>query len=160
MWQFWLIAAGIFFVFEMITVGFLVFWLGVAALITMVVSLFTDSIIIQTAVFVISSILLIFLTKPIVRKFMHSKDNLATNAYSIIGKKGIVTKEINQTLGTGQVTIHGETWSAKCLNEEIIPKGTNITVVKIDGVKAVVTANSETNTDIPSETKDTVEVNE
>ena len=68
MWQFWLIASGIFFVIEMITVGFLVFWLGIAALITMVVSFFTDSLIIQTAVFVISSILLIFLTKPFVQK--------------------------------------------------------------------------------------------
>ena len=116
MWQFWLIAAGIFFVFEMITVGFLVFWLGIAALITMVVSFFTDSIVIQTAVFVISSILLIFLTKPFVKKFMNSKDNLATNAYSIIGKNGIVTKDINSTLGTGQVKIDGETWSAKSLD--------------------------------------------
>ena len=68
MWQFWLIASGIFFVIEMITVGFLVFWLGIAALITMVVSFFTDSLIIQTAVFVISSILLIFLTKPFVHE--------------------------------------------------------------------------------------------
>lgn len=139
MWQFWLIAAGIFFVFEMITVGFLVFWLGIAALITMVVSFFTDSIIIQTAVFVVSSILLIFLTKPFVKKFMNSKDNVATNAYSIIGKNGLVTEDINQTLGTGQVKIDGETWSAKCLDEAFIPKGSTIEVLKIDGVKAVVT---------------------
>ena len=156
MWQFWLIAAGIFFVFEMITTGFLVFWLGVAALITMVVSFFTDSIIIQTAVFVISSILLIFLTKPFVKKFMHSKDNLATNAYSIIGKNGIVTKDINQTLGTGQVKINGEIWSAKCLDEDFIPKGSNITVAKIDGVKAVVTTKSE----IQSESQEKEEITE
>ena len=90
MWQFWLIASGIFFVLEMITVGFLVFWLGIAALITMVVSFFTDSLIIQTAVFVISSILLIFLTKPFVQKFMNSKDTVVTNAYSLIGKHGLV----------------------------------------------------------------------
>ena len=38
MWQFWLIASGIFFIVEIITVGFLVFWLGIAALITMCVS--------------------------------------------------------------------------------------------------------------------------
>lgn len=148
MWQFWLIAAGIFFVFEMITVGFLVFWLGIAALITMVVSFFTDSLVIQTAVFVISSILLIFLTKPFVKKFMNSKDNLATNAYSIIGKNGIVTKDIDSTLGTGQVKIDGEIWSAKCLDEEFIAKGSNITVTKIDGVKAVVTTNTEVKSQI------------
>ena len=68
MWQFWLIAAGIFFVGEIITVGFLIFWLGIAALITMVVSFFTSNLIIQTAVFVISSAILIFATKPLVNK--------------------------------------------------------------------------------------------
>lgn len=148
MWQFWLIAAGIFFVFEMITVGFLVFWLGIAALITMIVSFFTDNIVIQTAVFVISSISLIFLTKPFVRKFMNSKDNLATNANSIIGKNGIVTEDINSTLSTGLVKINGETWSAKSYDEDFIPKGSTITVTKIDGVKAVVTTISEVKSQI------------
>lgn len=148
MWQFWLITAGIFFIFEMITVGFLVFWLGISALITMVVSLFTDNIVIQIAIFVISSIALIFLTKPFVRKFMNSKDNLATNAYSIIGKHGIVTEDINSTLSTGQVKINGETWSAKSYEEDFISKGSTITVTKIDGVKVVVTTNSEVKSQI------------
>ncbi len=148
MWQFWLIAAGIFFVFEMITVGFLVFWLGIAALITMVVSFFTDNLVIQTAVFVISSISLIFLTKPFVKKFMNDKDNLATNSYSIIGKTGIVTENIDSTLGTGLVKIGTETWSAKSNDENFISKGSTITVTKIDGVKAVVTTNSEVKSQI------------
>ena len=66
MWIFWLIAAGIFFIIEIATVGFLIFWLGIGALLAMITSLFTDNIIIQTAVFVISSAVLIPLTKPFV----------------------------------------------------------------------------------------------
>ena len=50
MWQIWLIIAGLFFVAEMITVGFLVFWLGVGALFAMVVSFFTSNLIAQTTV--------------------------------------------------------------------------------------------------------------
>ncbi len=68
MWQVWLIISGVFFVLEMITVGFLVFWFGIGALLTAIVSIFTDNIIIQMAVFVISSTLLLFLTKPLVKK--------------------------------------------------------------------------------------------
>ena len=68
MWQIWLIAAGIFFVAEIITIGFLIFWLGIGALLAMIVSFFTSNIIIQTAVFVISSTILIFTTKPLVNK--------------------------------------------------------------------------------------------
>ena len=55
MWQFWLIAAGIFFIGEIITTGFLIFWLGIGSLLAMIVSFLTDNIIIQTAVFVVSS---------------------------------------------------------------------------------------------------------
>ena len=76
MWCFWLIAAGVFFVAEIITVGFLVFWLGIGALLAMVASIFTDSIAIQTAVFVISSAILIPLTKPLADKFINKKDTI------------------------------------------------------------------------------------
>ena len=69
MWQFWIILSGIFFVIEMATVGFLVFWFGIGALLAMIVSLFTSSIAIQTTVFVLSSTVLLFFTRPFVNKF-------------------------------------------------------------------------------------------
>ena len=53
MWQVWLIIAGLFFVGEIATVGFLIFWFGIGALIAMIVSFFTSNIIIQTTIFVI-----------------------------------------------------------------------------------------------------------
>ena len=138
MWQFWLIAAGIFFIIEIATVGFLVFWFGIGALIAMVVSIFVPNVYIQALVFIVSSTLLIFFTKPFVNKFVNKEKTIATNAYSIIGRTGIVTIEINDLKGTGQVKIGGETWSAKTLSEETIPENTEIEVVKIDGVKAIV----------------------
>lgn len=137
MWQIWLIISGIFFVAEMITVGFLVFWLGVGALFAMVVSLFTDNLIIQTSTFVVSSTLLLFLTKPLVKRISHS-DKVKTNAYSIIGKKGIVTIEINSKKGIGQIKVGSEIWTAKSSTDDIIAEGTEIEIVEISGVKAVV----------------------
>ena len=70
MWIFWLILSGFFFVLEMITVGFLVLWLGIGALLAMITSFITDNIFIQTLVFVVSSIILIFFTKPLIKKFL------------------------------------------------------------------------------------------
>ena len=139
MWQFWLIAAGIFFIIEIATVGFLIFWLGVGALITMIFSFFITNIYILTLIFIISSTLLIFLTKPFVNKFINKGKTVTTNAYSIIGKKGIVTKDIDPVNGLGQIKVNGEVWSAKSDTEERIPADTEIEIVKIDGVKAVVT---------------------
>lgn len=138
MWYFWLILAGIFVIAEIATVGFLIFWLSLGSLCAMLTSFFTDNIIIQTAVFVVTSVLFIFLTRPLAKKLAKTDNVLVTNAYSIIGKKAIVIKEINPTIGVGQIKIDGQIWTAKSTNEEIISEGTEVLILNIDGVKAVV----------------------
>lgn len=137
MWYIWLIAAGIFFIAEIATTGFLIFWLGLGSLIAMIISFFTDSILIQTTIFVISSVILILLTKPIINKYVDKGESFVTNAYSLIGKIGIVTTPINAVEATGQVKVNGEIWSAKA-DIDII-EGTEVEVLKIDGVKLIVT---------------------
>jgi len=142
MWYIWLIAAGIFFVVEMATTGFLIFWLGIGALLAMCTSFITDLIFVQTLVFVISSVILIFLTKPLVSKYIDKNNVKPTNAYSVIGKDGIVTVSINSLEGTGQVKVNGEIWSAKSANIDI-PVNTKVEILKIDGVKLIVAPKAE-----------------
>lgn len=139
MWQYWLIAAGVFFIGEMMTVGFLIFWFGIAALIAMAVSFITSNIIIQMTVFIISSIILLFSTKPFVKKFANTKTT-ATNVFSIIGKKALVIEDIDSIHSTGQIKVNGEIWSAKAEDEGIvIPKDSEVEIKNISGVKAIVT---------------------
>lgn len=140
MWKFWLIASGIFFVGEIFTTGFLIFWFGLGALLTMIASLFITNIFIQATIFVISSTLLIFLTKPLINKFV-SKKTVATNVYEVIGKKGIVTQEINPITGKGQVKVGNEIWTA--ISDETLPLDTHIEVLKVEGVKLIVKSSSE-----------------
>ncbi len=137
MWSFWLIVSGIFFIIEIATVGFLVFWLGIGSLLAMVTSFITDNIMIQTIVFVVSSCILIPLTKPLADKFT-GKKAVPTNAYTLINKHGIVIQDINPIQGVGQVKVNGEIWSAKTEDESTIKKDTEIEVLKIDGVKLIV----------------------
>ena len=134
MWVFWLIAAGIFFIIEMATIGFLVFWLGIGALLAMVTSFITDSIVVQSIVFLVTSSLLLVFTRPLVNKFIKVPKEVKTNAYSIIGKKGIVISKINNIEGNGQIKIDGDVWSAKSADDIDIPKDTEIEIVEIDGV--------------------------
>ena len=138
MWVFWLIAAGVFFIIEMATIGFLVFWFGIGALLAMATSFITDNILIQALVFIITSTLLLIFTRPLVDKFIKVPKEVKTNAYSIIGKKGIVISKINNIEGTGQIKIDGDVWSAKSATDEDIPENTEVEIVEIDGVKAVV----------------------
>jgi len=138
MWQIWLIIAGIFFILEIFTTGFLVFWFGIGSLLSMVVSFFTDNVIVQATVFLISSTILIVATKPLVDKLLGNKKAVMTNAYSIIGKDALVIEEINSLKGTGQIKIAGEVWSAKSSDEMVIPKDSKVEVLSIQGVKACV----------------------
>ena len=138
-WQIWLIIAGVCFIVEIATVGFLVFWFGVAALVTCLLSLVIHNIIAQTVIFIILSIVLIALTRPFANK-IGKKDNVVTNSNALIGKEGIVIKTINSVPGSmGQVKIGSDTWSAIVNNySDVIPVGSTIRVLGIDGVKLVV----------------------
>ena len=139
MWYIWLIISGLAIIIEFFTVGFLVFWFSIGALIAMLVSFFTDSVFIQTSVFIVSSTLLIFATKPFVKHF-DIPNPLRSNVYSLTDKTGIVIEEINNSNSSGQIKVGGETWSA--ISEDssyVIPKNAKVRITKIKGVKAVVT---------------------
>ena len=137
MWLVWLIIAGLFFVGEIATVGFLIFWFGIGALIAMIVSFFTSNIIIQTTIFVISSTILIFATKPFVKKFADVKKT-NTNVYSIIGKKALVIKTIDPIHSVGQIKINGEVWTAESENNQVNDECSEVEILEIKGVKAIV----------------------
>ncbi len=138
MWKFWLVISGICFAIEAVTVGFLIFWFGIGALLALACSFITDSIVIQSTVFVVSSTLLMFLTRPFVKKFTKKENEIETNVNSLINKVGIVTEDIDTINGKGQIKIGGEIWSAKCESSEIIPKKSKVEVISIDGVKVLV----------------------
>ncbi len=138
MWQLWLIIAGAFVILEIATMGFLVFWFAMGALVAMVVSFFIDSVLVQATVFLIVSTILLFATKPLVNKIMPKDSFVKTNSYSIEGKVGKVTIDIEPVEGKGQVKVGGEAWSAKSADDTYIPKDTEIVVEKIEGVKAIV----------------------
>ena len=139
MWYIWLILSGLILIIEAMTAGFLIFWLSIGSLFAMITSFFTDNIFVQTSVFVISSTILIFVTKPFVKKFAQAKSPIKTNVYSIIGKTGIVTQEINSILSTGQIKVDGELWSAVGENDSsVIPKDSEVKILEVKGVKAIV----------------------
>ena len=81
-------------------------------------------------------IALIFVIIILFNKFV-GVTSTKTNAYSIIGKKALVIKEITSH-SSGQIKIKEEVWSADSLNDEDIPENTEVEVVKINGVKAIV----------------------
>lgn len=136
MWKFWVILSGLFLILESITAGFLVFWFSIGSVFAMIVSFFTDSIVVQVTTFIISSTILIFATRKFVNIiFKHDKPAVVN---SFINKTGKVTVDINPLDCEGQVKVEGETWSAISEDNQPIKKDTEIIITKISGVKAVV----------------------
>lgn len=138
-WTAWLIFAGVCFILEIATEGFLICWLGVGALCAMGLSfIFPEAIFAQIILFAIVSIILIACTRKLANK-MYSKDEKPMNVYTILGKKAIVSQVIDNIKGQGQIKIDSDIWSARNEeNDEIIAEGDTVEVIRIDGVKAMV----------------------
>ena len=71
------------------------------------------------------------------KKFINKK-TILTNTNSLIGKKAIVIKEINNLQGTGQIKIGGEIWSAQNESDTTISENQEVEIIKIEGVKLIV----------------------
>ena len=133
----WLILAVVFIIIEINTTGLVSIWFALGALITMAVSYFTTSPAILISVFVISSALFLLLVMPFARKLLKN-NKYATNSDRIIGKDAVVTEDIDVLNGKGQIKVSGSIWSAKTEDGRSISRDTAVTVLDIEGVKAIV----------------------
>lgn len=128
---FWLVLFVVLALFELVTVNLVSIWFSLGALITTFVSLVTDNLMIHLAVFTISSILLLLLTKPFVKK-MKKREGVPTNLDMVIGKTGVVTEKIEKD-GIGEVKVLGKKWSA--YSDKEIEENSKVKVLSINGVK-------------------------
>ncbi len=136
-WAWWLILAGFLFIIEICTVSFFAFWPGIGAIAAAISCIFTNNVVIQSAVFVVVSILMIVFMKPLVKRLFKTKD-VPMNNKAVIGKNAIVTQDIDNLNSKGQVKVNGELWSAISQDDEIIIKGSTVLVKETEGVKLVV----------------------
>ena len=128
---FWLVLFVVLALFELVTVNLVSIWFSLGALITTFVSLVTDNLMIHLAVFTISSILLLLLTKPFVKK-MKKREGVPTNLDMVIGKTGVVTEKIEKD-GVGEVKVLGKKWSA--YSDKEIEENSKVKILSINGVK-------------------------
>lgn len=136
---YWLIIFVILLVFEIATMGLTTIWFAGGALIGALISVFTPNEVVQIVGFLISSVILLVLTRPIAMKFFNKKIT-KTNAEVIIGTDTMVIETIDALRATGKVRINGIEWSAMASNKDDIYRVDDVvTVEKIQGVKVIVT---------------------
>jgi membrane protein implicated in regulation of membrane protease activity len=92
------------------------------------------------AVFLVVSVLLLALVRPVMRRRVSAGTDLPELARALEGKHAMVLDRINRN--QGQVKLDGEVWTARPLNEDdSYEAGEQVTVMHIDGATAVVWRN-------------------
>lgn len=134
----WLIVLIICIIVEAISLGLTTIWFAGGALVSAVLAGFGLPIAVQLVAFFVVSLLLLFFTRPIAVKYFNVK-RVRTNVEGLIGKQGIVTVDIDNVRATGQVTVNGQEWSARSVDDNVkITSGTVVKVKAINGVKLIV----------------------
>jgi len=137
---FWLALLILCIIVEVLTMGLTTIWFAGGALAAILAALLQAPVFVQVILFLAVSLLMLFFTRPVAVKYFN-KDRVKTNVESMVGRQAIVTGEIVNVQGTGQVTVGGLEWSARSCDDQVrIPVGTVVSVVAIHGVKLIVRA--------------------
>ena len=135
---FWLIAFILFVVGEAVTVGLVAIWFAVGALGALAAAALGGGLWLQIVIFLLLSALSLMLLKPLSRKWMAGHKAARTNADRVIGETALVTEDIDNTMATGQVQVDGQIWTARSAHGVVIPAGSRVKVLSIQGVKVMV----------------------
>lgn len=135
----WLLLFIVLIIIELLTVNLTTIWFAFGSFVAYILSFFVSDILVQTIIFLVSSIVLLMFTRPIVKKFLVNEE-VKTNADMLIGKRCIVTKEITRN-ETGEVKVNGQYWTAKANKK--IKAGSEAIILSIEGVKLIVKEKEE-----------------
>ena len=135
---FWLVMFVIFLVAEILTLGLTTIWFAGGAIVAFVLALLEVGLPIQIIAFLVVSIVLLILTRPIALRFFN-QNREKTNVDSLIGQKAVVLEQIDSLHGVGRVEMNGMEWSAKTEDiNMVIEQGEVVVVQAIQGVKLIV----------------------
>lgn len=134
---FWLVVIVVMAVIEIITLGLTTIWFAGGALAAFLASLLGASVLVQSILFIVVSVVLLAFTRPWAVEYFN-KDRVRTNADSLIGETGIVLQEIDNLKAQGMVSVRGQEWTARAADNTVISKETQVEIVEISGVKLLV----------------------
>ncbi|MFV0424967.1 MAG: NfeD family protein [Bacilli bacterium] len=130
----WLFIIIVLLIIEAVTINLVTLWFAIAAIPSFIISLYSNNIILQIAIFIAISIVLLIATKPFVKKIHHGK-TIKTNYERVVGEQAIALDSFGG-IETGYVKVNGLEWLAQS-NEEIV-KGDIITIKDVSGAKVTV----------------------
>lgn len=125
----WFITGIIFLFAELIMPGFVIFFFGVGALVTALLTFFLniESVIIQLLIFIGSSVLSLVLLRKFFSNLFKGKVNNEKVGDEFIGKRARVISEIKPNSLPGKIEFNGTNWEAD--SEYFIDRGTVVEII-------------------------------
>ena len=139
-WVIWLIAAVVFAVGEIATLGFFLAPFAGGALVAAIVSAAGGGDLVSLVSFLLVSGVLLAALRPLARSHRRMPAQLRTGTAALVGRTAMVTERISNDDGTGSVKLEGESWTARSYDEDaVIEAGRRVHVMEIRGATALVT---------------------
>ena len=133
----WVALLIVFAAVELITPQLVCIWFAIGSLGALIATALKAQIWLQLLIFLVISAIMIIVSRPLYRKFIKTK-LVPTNSDRVIGETAVVTESIDNIQAKGSVKVQGQLWTARSENGEVIPEGSQVTVIRIEGVKLIV----------------------
>ena len=134
----WLVVFIVFTGVELATVTLTSIWFALGALVALFVAMAGGEFVLQFIVFSVTAFAILIATRPWAKKFVNVKKQ-STNADRAIGKEVRVLQRISNLDQTGMVMVHGQEWTARTEDDNIIiEQGELVRILRISGVKVIV----------------------
>ncbi|MBA3412854.1 MAG: NfeD family protein [Actinobacteria bacterium] len=136
-WLIWLLAAVALAAGEVVTTGFVLGPIALAAIVAALVAALGGGLVVQMIVFIAGSVATIALLRPIAQRHLRTPSSIRTGTAALVGARAVALERVDDD--GGRVKIGGETWTARSYVEgQVIEPGTRVEVAKIEGATALV----------------------
>jgi membrane protein implicated in regulation of membrane protease activity len=136
-WVVWVVIAVALAVGEVMTAGFVLGAIALAALLPALAAAVGLGIAAQLILFTAGTLASLFLLRPLAQRHLRMPAAIRTGTKALEGARAVVLVRVDDT--GGRVRIGGEEWSARAyFDGQVIEPGTRVEVAKIDGATALV----------------------
>ncbi|WP_309135350.1 NfeD family protein [Cellulomonas sp.] len=140
-WLWWVGAALLLGVLEMLSLELVLGMLAVGALAGGLAYALGAPVAVQLLVAAVTALVLLLVLRPWLLRHLRGRVDLPeTNAAALVGRAAVVVADVDAA--SGRVKLAGEVWTARTADGTALPAGTPVTVVRIDGATAVVAASA------------------
>jgi membrane protein implicated in regulation of membrane protease activity len=138
-WVLWAIAAAVFAVGETMTMALVLAPMAGGAVLASVAGLAGAGAAVQWTLFIVVSLGLTLVARPIARSHKHMPAQLRTGTAALVGKPALVLERISNDEAIGCVRIDGEVWTARAYDDDrTFDVGERVQVLEIKGATALV----------------------